>query len=150
MGRVFANGPQDRGSSPGWVIWKTQKMVLDVALLNTWHYKVWIKGKVGNPEKGVAPSPTSWCSSCWKGSLWVSLNYGRQLFLQHRLIGIVGRVFSNGLGDRGSSPGWVIPKTQRMVLDVTLLNTRHYKVQIKSKVEQSREWSCIPPYTSVW
>ena len=28
-----------------------------------------------------------------------------------------------------------------MVLDASLLNTQHYKVRIKSKVEWSREWS---------
>ena len=27
-----------------------------------------------------------------------------------------------------------------MVLDIALLNTQHYKVEIKGKVEQSREW----------
>ena len=46
MSRVFANGPGDQGSIPGWVILKTQKMVLDTALLNTQHYKLGIKGKV--------------------------------------------------------------------------------------------------------
>ena len=46
---------------------------------------------------------------------------------------------TNGPGDRGSIPGQVIPKTQKMVLDATLLNAQHYKVRIKSKVEQSRE-----------
>ena len=57
----------------------------------------------------------------------------------------------NGSGDLGSIPGWVIPKTQKMVLDTALLNTQHYKVHIKGKVEQSREWSStLPlPYTSV-
>ena len=45
MSRVFANGPADRGSIPTRVIPKTQKMVLDAALLSTQHYKVWIKGK---------------------------------------------------------------------------------------------------------
>ena len=39
------------------------------------------------------------------------------------------------------SPGWVIPKTQKMVLDSSLLNTQHCKVRIKGKVEQSRERS---------
>ena len=34
-----------------------------------------------------------------------------------------------------------------MVLDASLLNTQHYKVQIKGKVEQSRERSSAPPYT---
>ena len=46
MSRVFTNGPRDWGSIPGWVIPKTQKMVLDAILLNTQHYNVWIKGKV--------------------------------------------------------------------------------------------------------
>ena len=27
--------------------------------------------------------------------------------------------FANGLGDRGSFPGWVIPKTQKMILDTS-------------------------------
>ena len=31
-------------------------MVLDVFLLNTQHYKVWIKDKWNNPGKEVAPS----------------------------------------------------------------------------------------------
>ena len=51
MSRVFANGPEDRGSVLGRVIPKTQKMVLDTALLNTQHYKVGIKGKWSNPGK---------------------------------------------------------------------------------------------------
>ena len=33
------------------------------------------------------------------------------------------RLFANGPGARGSIPGRVIPKTQKMVLDATLLNT---------------------------
>ena len=37
-------------------------------------------------------------------------------------------VFANGLGDQDSIPGRVIPKTQKMVLDAFLLNTRQYKV----------------------
>ena len=58
-------------------------------------------------------------------------------------------VFANILVDRGSIPGQVIPKAQKMVPDITLLNTQHYKVRIKGKVEQSREWSSVLPYTSV-
>ena len=59
------------------------------------------------------------------------------------------RVFTNGLGDWGSIPGQVIPKTQKMVLDAALLSTQHYKVRNKGKLEQSREWSSALPYTSV-
>ena len=51
MSRAFANGPEDLGSIPGQVIPKTQKMVLDAALLNTEHYKVRIKGKIYQSRK---------------------------------------------------------------------------------------------------
>ena len=37
--------------------------------------------KWSNSGKGVEPSPTPWCSSYWKGSLLVPLDYGRQLYL---------------------------------------------------------------------
>ena len=40
------------------------------------------------------------------------------------------RVFTNGLGDWGSIPDQVIPTTQKMALDATLLSTQHYKVRI--------------------
>ena len=55
-GRLFANGPGDWGSILGRVIPKTQKMVPDTSLLNTHYYKVRIKGKCTNPEKGVVRS----------------------------------------------------------------------------------------------
>ena len=55
------------------------------------------------------------------------------------------RVFTNGPGDLGSIPGRIIPKTLKMVLDASLLNTQHYKVRIKGKVEQSRGIELHPP-----
>ena len=64
-------------------------------------------------------------------------------------IGLAVRVFANGLGDLGSIPGRVIPKTLKMEHDTTLLNTQHYKVRFKGKVEQSRERSSALPYTLV-
>ena len=36
-----------------------------------------------------------------------------------------------------------------MVLDATFLNAQHYKVRIKDKIEQSREWSSAVPHTLV-
>ena len=60
-------------------------------------------------------------------------------------IGPAVRVFANGPGDLGS----IIPKTLKMELDTTLLNTQHYKVRFKGKVEQSWEWSSTLPYTLV-
>ena len=57
----------------------------------------------------------------------------------------MSRVFTNGPGDRGSIPGRVIPNTQKMLLDVALLNIHDCKVRIKGKMEQSREWSSALP-----
>ena len=67
----------------------------------------------------------------------------------HQLISPVGRVFTNDLGDLGSIPGRVIPKTLKKVFDTSLLNTQQYKVHIEGKVEQSRERSSALPYTSL-
>ena len=64
-------------------------------------------------------------------------------------IGRMSQVLTNDLGDKGSILRWVIPKTQKMVLDATLLNTQHYKARIKGKVEQPRERSSLFPYMSV-
>ena len=86
MSRVFANSPGDQGSIPGRVIPKTEKMVLDAALLNTQHYKVKIKVKVSNPGNGVAPSPTPWCSSYRRGNLPFILDYSHQLYLLYLLL----------------------------------------------------------------
>ena len=51
-----------------------------------------------------------------------------EIFLKHLIciinwpILLVRRVFANDLRDWGSIPGQVIPKTQKMVLDTSLLN----------------------------
>ena len=57
-------------------------------------------------------------------------------------------MFTNGLGDLGSLPGCVIPKTL-IALDTTLLNTQQYKVHIEGKVEPPRETSNALSYNSV-
>ena len=148
MGSVFANDPKDLGSIPRCDILKTFEMVLDTYLLNTQQYKVTFRVKWSNPGKGVALFSTPWCSSLWKESILVALNYGHQLFL-NRLIGIVGTVFANGPVDLGSIPGRVIRKTLKMVLDTTLLNTQQYKVHINGKVEESRARRSALPFTQV-
>ena len=58
----------------------------------------------------------------------------------------MGWVFAINPGDLGSIPGRVIPKTLKIVLDTSLLNTQQYKVCIKGKVEQSRKRSSGLPY----
>ena len=64
MSRVFANGSGVLGLIPGRVIPKTQKMILDAALLNTQHYKVntqpykvHIKGKVEQSRERSSALP---------------------------------------------------------------------------------------------
>ena len=37
----------------------------------------------------------------------------------------------------------------KMVFNAALLNTQHYKVMVKGKVEQSKEWSSTLSYTLV-
>ena len=76
-------------------------------------------------------------------TLWFKSDY------ENRAIDLMSRVFANDPGDRGSISGRVIPKIKKMGLDASLLNTQHYKVKIKGKVEQSRERNSAYIYTSV-
>ena len=48
----------------------------------------------------------------------------------------LSRIFAIGPVDLGSISGRVIPKTQKMIFDAALFNTRHYKVRIKRGVEK--------------
>ena len=79
VGKVFANSPGDLGSIQRFIP-KTLKMVLDTSLLNTQQYKVRIKGKVEQSRERSSALPTPRCSSYWKRSLWVVLDYGCQLY----------------------------------------------------------------------
>ena len=42
-----------------------------------------LRVKWSNPGKGVAPSATPWCSSYWKESLLVALDFSRQLYYSY-------------------------------------------------------------------
>ena len=61
---------------------------------------------------------------------WIYLFIYLCMFKGNRFIGLVGRVIANDPGDQ---------RLLKMVFDTSLLNTQHYKVCIKGKVEQSRE-----------
>ena len=47
--------------------------------------------------------------------------------------GIMVRVSANGLEHQGSIKDRVIPKTKKIVLDASLIYTRHLKARIKDK-----------------
>ena len=63
VGRVFANGPGDLGSIRDRIIPKIFKMVFDNPCLTISNIRYVSRVKWSNPGKGVAPSPTPWCSS---------------------------------------------------------------------------------------
>ena len=63
-------------------------------------------------------------------------------------IGLMSRVFTNGPGNRGSIPGRVMQKILKWYLMPPCL-IHHYKMRIKGKVKQSREWGNTLLYTSV-
>ena len=102
--------------------------------------------KCSNPGKGEAPSPTPWCSNYWRGSLQAALDYGRQLYLTFSYM--EWNVFQWS-GRSGFNPRSSHTKDSKIVRDAASLFPQHYKVRIKSKVEQSRERSSALPYTSV-
>ena len=79
--------------------------------------------------------------------VWIPNNCKQIILIRN--ISLVDRVFANCPGDLGSIPGRVIPKTLKMVLDTSLLNTQQYKVRLKGKVEHSKERSSGLPYSSV-
>ena len=117
--------------------------VLDMTLNSIWWWGSSTENLGSVRYTIIAIAPSSWSGSiCW-GPI-CRANRTIQSF-----IGLIGRVFTNALGDQDSIPGQVIPKTQKIVLDASLLNPQHYKVWIKGEVEQSRERSSALPYTSV-
>ena len=87
-----------------------------------------------------------WYDSTWD---WTQVSQASSEYSNHHVNVQMSRVFANGPGDLGSVAGRVIPKTQKMVLDTALPSTQHYKVMVKSKVEESWEWSSALPYTLV-
>ena len=76
VGRVFTNDPRDLGSYQRLLKWY---LIPPCLTLSNIRYVSRVKWNT--PGKGVAPSPTPRCSSYWKGSLLVTLDYGRQFYL---------------------------------------------------------------------
>ena len=59
---------------------RLKKIVLDATLLNTQHYMARIKRKVEKSREWSTILLYTLCSSYWKGSLWITLDKGRQLY----------------------------------------------------------------------
>ena len=80
MVRVFANGSRDLGLILGLVIPKTQKWYLMPPCLTLNIIMYGSRVKWSNPWKGVAPFPTTWCSSYRKDRLRVTIDYSPQIY----------------------------------------------------------------------
>ena len=78
--RVFANGPGDLVQSQVESYQRLKKWYLMPPCLTLSIIRYGSRVKWSNPGKGVAPFPTPWCNSYRKGSLRVTLDYGRQLY----------------------------------------------------------------------
>ena len=74
MSRVFANGPETGVQSQVESYQRLKKWYLMPPCLALSTIKWGSRVKRSNPVNGVAPSPTSRCSSYWKGGLRVTLD----------------------------------------------------------------------------
>ena len=80
---MLTSGPGLRVSVPGRVLPKTPKMVRDATLLITQHYKVWIKGKVGQSKEVSSALPLHLgILANEMGSFGFTLDSGRQLYFE--------------------------------------------------------------------
>ena len=92
---MFTNGPGDWGLIPGQVIPKTQKngtWLLPCLALST--IRSWSRVNWSNPGNGVVPFLTSLCSSYWKGSQWVTLDF--YLLDSRNIVFIIGIILRWG------------------------------------------------------
>ena len=72
-----------------------------------------------------------------------------KLLVFNQAISLMVECLSMVLETRVQSQVKSYQRLKKMVLDTALLNTQHYNVWIKGKVEQSKEWSGAFPYTLV-
>ena len=110
---------------------------------------LFITNKTSNKDSLFKKNSTEYWQKLKTEKLLASTKYPPELRKTRKFEDLMVRVFTNGPGDLGSIPGRFIPKTQKMVLDATLLNTQHFKASVKGKVEHSREKSSAVFYTLV-
>ena len=142
-------------------------MVLDTPLLNTQYYKVGVKGKVEQPMERSSTLPYTFVSYLFKREASGHPRLRSPTLFTYSIIiiifiiiiivvivvvvtvniSLIILIVAIGPSDQGSIPSRVIPKTQKCYLMSPC--TQYYKVRIKVKMEQSREWSSALPYTFV-
>ena len=66
--------------------------------------------KWNNPGKWVVPSPAHQCTSNWKGSLWITLDYNQTtyyIYIEREIEIIVCNLISS-VGDINNSTKWIL------------------------------------------
>ena len=89
--------------------------------------------KWNNPGKGVVPSPIPQCSSYWKGSLRVALDYGRQLDLLSQLTRIITSTATKNIRSNNLKPLPLLPEG-KLVLWIQILLSYEGKMNPKCAV----------------
>ena len=109
--------------------------------------------KWSNPGKGVVPSPTPRCSSYWKASFMVALDYGHQLYfvyltkprlmgrLQYLSLGEYWLPFSLSLLSGWPWHGLVRPVTMPYINRIALFTHLLRIIIRKAKWLECRLWS---------
>ena len=128
------------------IVWKTEvpsqvesyqrlkKMILDATLLNTQHYKVRIEGKVEQFKEWSCAFPyTSVLKILKREPSGHSRLRSPTLLIFVLWVECFPIAWNTGVQSQVESY-----QRLKMVLDMSLLNTQHYKVRIKGKVKQSR------------
>ena len=84
--------------------------------------------KWSNPGKGVAPTPTLWCSSYWKRSLRVALDYSRQLYLFYWYSHIINNKWNKSQVSRNNNNSQTFSKVAYALQhDITSYSNTGYK-----------------------
>ena len=110
------------------------------------------KVKWSNPGKGVAPSPTPWCSSYWKRSLLVALDYGCQLYL------LTIRLIENFKNKKEIDDSLVKNKTKffsdKNTSELNTLFEKLWNIKLKEKKQQKQPLpqtkTSLKKYTGKW
>ena len=121
--KIFHNGKSNKSLLFDWMRSWRWRTTLDCAILSCDTVLAWY-----SPCGYLPDLPRSWR---WRTTLDCAMLFSPDTLLG-LLVGLLantlpirGRVFAYSPGDQGSVWGRVISKTQKMVLDISLINTQH-------------------------
>ena len=133
------------------VVWYRWRVLYRMGRCMLTYVKAWNRSQYDTRILGWEPPPLSGKRSHSCMRLFVDARLEREIYIYIYIYIYREResFWRCHPGDLGPTPGRILPKTLKMVLDTSLLNTQHYKVRIEGKVEQSRERSSALSHTLV-